>query len=87
MNTTVYTGILLALFVLQIFLSLRPVAVAVKCIPTMLVLTTMTGSFLAYVLSGFTNWGWLIFLLLEAGTFIPIALAAMLGAIVKKTRK
>ena len=87
MNATVYILILAAVFCVQLALSLMGRCTTVKCIPTIVILALMLVSFLCYWLSGWTNWGWLIFMLLEAGALVPTTLAAVLGAIEQKSRK
>ena len=87
MNSTVYIVILAAVFCVQLALSVKARHTAVKCIPAMVILALMLVSFLCYWFSGWTNWGWLIFMLLEAGALVPTALAAVLGAIAQKARK
>ena len=82
----IFIGILVFAFVVQMILSLKAKRVVVRCIPAFVVLALMVASFLAYALSGWTNWAWLILMLLEVGILVPIALGAVLGGIARKVK-
>ena len=79
-------GILVFAFVVQMVLSLKAKRVVVRCIPAFMVLALMVATFLAYALSGWTNWALLILVLLESCILVPIALAAVLGEIARKIK-
>ena len=82
----IYVAILVIAFVVQMVLSLKAKRIVVRWIPALVVLALMVASFLVYALSGWTNWAWLIFVLLESCILVPIALAAVLGEIARKIK-
>lgn len=87
MHAVCYVAILVLFFLVQLVLTLQARRVVIKCIPALIVLTLMAGCFGAYALSSWTNWGWLILMLLVGIIQVPIALAAVIGSIVKKVKK
>lgn len=86
MRTIWYVAILVVFFLAQFVLSWKAKKVSVKCIPAIVILLLMLAAFINYALSGWTNWAWLIIMLLEAGILTPVALAAVLGTILGKAK-
>lgn len=63
----VLIGILLLVFGTQLLLCRKAGRVLVKLIPTLLILLLQGICFCMYAAGGFTNWAWLILLLLLLG--------------------
>lgn len=87
MNSVWYIGILVLLFVMQFVLSFMAKRAVVKCLPAIVVLALMLVCFGAYAITSWTNWAWLILLMLVSGGLVPIALAAVLGSIACAVKK
>lgn len=87
MNAVWYIVILALLFVVQFILSLLAKRAVVKCLPAIVVLILMAACFAAYAITRWTNWAWLILLMLCGGALVPIALAAVLAGIANAVKK
>ena len=83
MKEGLYWGIIFVVFILQMLLCLKAKRRIVRLCPLLLVLLTMAISVAAYALSDFTNWAWLIILMLQSGALVPIALAWILFGITR----
>lgn len=87
MNAAWYIAILVLLFALQFVLTLLAKRAIMKCLPVIVVLVLMAACFVAYAITSWTNWAWLIILMLVSGGLVPIALAAVLAGIARAVKK
>ena len=87
MKTIWYYSILAVFFAVQFLLTRKARRAVVACVPVTVVLALMLACFIAYAVSGWTNWGWLILMMLATGGLVAVALGAVLGLAAKRIKK
>lgn len=87
MNDTLWIVVWLIIFAVQLLLCAKGKKLFVRLLPLALIAAAMIGCVAAYILSGYTNWAFLILLMLLGVLLTAPASAWLLWGLIKLLKK
>lgn len=87
MNDITYLSAVVVMFVAQMMLCWKVNRFVVRFLPIIAALTLIAVSFVLYAISGWSNWGWLIILVVEVFVLWGAVFGLIVGSILRKKVK